>query len=100
MKNIPTYYLIAGAVCAFLAISWTFGDEFGFRPVYKAELMEVAAQAETNTKQVSWLRLDHYERTLKRRNLTMQECAKYRGLAISLGVEPQPCRPFSPSRPS
>lgn len=93
MKNIPTYYLIGGAVCAFLAISWTFGDEFGFRPVYKAELVAVADQAATNTMQVSWLRLDNFERILKRRNLSVQECAKYRGLAKSLGVDPQPCRP-------
>ncbi len=90
MKWILTY---GAAACAVVAATWAAGDYFGFRPAFKLEVTEVKKDVEELAGNVNWIRLDNYERRIKRgQALGRRECAKYYALCRQLKVRPLPCR--------
>ena len=85
----------AGAITAIsvvLGMGWAAGDQWGFRPAFKAEVATVSESVEVVARSVDWLKLENFERRLERgQRLTRRECAEYRRLAERLGVQARGC---------
>lgn len=79
------------AIGAVLAIGWTFGDTYGFRPALKIEVNKVLAQVEQVSSNVLWNTWFRLENQRKHGGLSPQDCAIYRRLSQQLGVPPGPC---------
>lgn len=93
-----TWQQVGWATAALIGVStlagmtWATADYLGIRPVMISEFDEQGARIEVVGRSVQWLELGNYERKLDRGGgLTRKECAAYRRLAVTLGVEPRAC---------
>lgn len=86
--------VITGAVMGVAAVTgaaWAVLDYTGVRPVVKTEFVAHKQDFQQVARNLAWIMLDNFERKLAKAGLTRQECARYRKLAMSLGVQPKRC---------
>ena len=91
LLTIAKYAAAITAVSGVIAGAWAGMDRLGVRPVVNGELQTVEEQIQVVGNSVAWLELENLERKLIRSGLTLQECARYRSLALRLGVQPRAC---------
>ena len=85
---------IAGSImvlCGFAAGTWSVANDLGVRPVLVREISIIEFTIAAQGTRLLWIEFANYEAAAKRKKLSATECAKYRGIAVTLGLEPPSC---------